>query len=1003
MSYFLKILETNNLSKHNGRPLWKYYLTDSDFEELKKHIRFGTVYNIDPRDITLYHSYWWKNNYNGGKPSKEEVIESIGGNIIYDIGVKDFFKLAKQGAEMLRIKWIKKQNTLYFKTLLLQGGLPLRHIAENKTHYKKFLEAVLYEQPETIEDFIFNPEIIQLLPESSRNDVIYENCLEIVKSIMDDDGIFDELLNSNESITEIATGLRVINASLEKKVRISKPKNYWILRMKEGQSRISLRIGIQNIQSADDLANILGLEPTEREYKLFIDDNLVCVFRRLNNEKYKTDWFTHKNLEWDSFTGIPNTFVIYDGKKKELLDFIDIIPNLSEPSLWSKFSKDEWRLMKGDSTPIKEAAILFPNKWLSDLPAIDLIIENEQMFWSHFDGEFELRHEEIKRFFYSNVSTFDWNIVNEQPKWMLRANMPVVKDIPRIHIYDKNDQRVQANRINLSWREYNKNQEWTLLNRFLPEGCIEIKIEMDKVIAYDRFYKLGSLGVNYSNQAIDSASIEFKNNTKFQIQLYETEYLSITKEINHYELNLNVKNIIPNSIKSAIGIQGQIKLFFEITIPFVGVGITNNKGELVNEKENISLSDLHGMRILSIPGKTTLLQIKNTLKPNVIISKEINESVLPILSFRDEVVRLFYLADAMNHKNSVTLEFSCGLVKQSYQVQGFSHTLNVREQFDKKVSLYNSTDELELYAVPLNCHSSNVEVIPLPENKKIYEIPTVDFTNQFIVISTKVNGKQLMPRFINTDEIYIGIPPLIRIYNYSNNYMNNDFTDESWKELLAYFEICIQYALPFSTFDQLRAISRDSLVAAKAFLYLGLNYPDTEKFIQEIIPELEQDIGFCFHWVSKENWSTAIEEINILHDFKYLEYISSLLSNYFTYSVKQEMFQFISGGNIKSDPITRRVIQDLRAGLGERVMNELPEKSSRTMSNYNINIEGLDNVRLLIQAPISVAESIGGIKTKYPIWGGEDRSEIIRRNIQYSQYLNPEFYNKIIMHVLNTL
>ena len=58
---------------------------------------------------------------------------------------------------------------------------------------------------------------------------------------------------------------------------------------------------------------------------------------------------------------------------------------------------------------------------------------------------------------------------------------------------------------------------------------------------------------------------------------------------------------------------------------------------------------------------------------------------------------------------------------------------------------------------------------------------------------------------------------------------------------------------------------------------------------------------------------------------------------------------------------------------------------------------------LLINSPIAVAESILGINTNYPIWGGDDFREKIRRNIQYSQYLTPDFYNHIIFtHLKNT-
>ncbi|MNL56780.1 hypothetical protein D3C87_1802980 [compost metagenome] len=58
-------------------------------------------------------------------------------------------------------------------------------------------------------------------------------------------------------------------------------------------------------------------------------------------------------------------------------------------------------------------------------------------------------------------------------------------------------------------------------------------------------------------------------------------------------------------------------------------------------------------------------------------------------------------------------------------------------------------------------------------------------------------------------------------------------------------------------------------------------------------------------------------------------------------------------------------------------------------------------VHLLLHAPIAVAESINDIQHEYPIWAGDDFRDTLRRNIQYSQYVNPAFYKKVILHALN--
>jgi hypothetical protein len=119
----------------------------------------------------------------------------------------------------------------------------------------------------------------------------------------------------------------------------------------------------------------------------------------------------------------------------------------------------------------------------------------------------------------------------------------------------------------------------------------------------------------------------------------------------------------------------------------------------------------------------------------------------------------------------------------------------------------------------------------------------------------------------------------------------------------------------------------------------------------------------------------------------------------------QKLFKFVGGATIDSEAVTQRDIIDLRSQLGERVLKELPYSSPRVSSDYNIQMEDHKIVRLLLQAPIAVAESINETQTASPIWGGDEQRKVIRRNIQYSQYLcslypKTDFYNKTILHVL---
>lgn len=1009
MSFFQKLLSKNKLSSHDGGPLWKYFLTDKDFERLVINLQYGTGITIDPRDVSLYYAQWWKRNYNGGIPSKLNVFESLGGNSRFVLTEDEFYKMARKGAQMLGIKWIKKQNTLYFKTLLLQGGLPLKHISENQGKYKAFLEAVLEEQPETIEDFIFKTHIIDLLPKSSQNDIIYENCLEIVKSILNDDRQYEELLESEESLKEITSYLKIKKASLKRKVRQSKPKNYWLLSFKNEECKINLRLGLANKYTKEALSDILGFEPVAQAYQFYMEDNLICIFRKMTSGQFNTDWYNQGNKEWNISDGLPQTYVIVDNKKVEITDFIQTIPNIEEPSLWSKFNDEEWRLIKGSTSPNKEAAVLFPSNWHSEFLTSQVTLFSHNLAWMPFEGEVVINSpEDEKRNYISGVNAFDWIIESKKPKWMLKSNIPVVQGVPKVFVYDDDGYAIQNNRFKVHIKKHNSKDTWEDISdlKFIGTGCFDLKIEKEELVAHDVFFNIGNLQVNYSEQSIHSAKITLKNIDSFNFKLYESSLIQIEKKEDDFYLKVNTEfSKIPTLVKGMIGYIGKKKLLVDLISPFQGMAITNKEGQIIEEEQPLSLANIYGMRILSTPNSETFLKIKNSLQPDVIITKEIKESTQQLISFKDEIVRLFYLADAMEFTNTVILELSEGRNKKKYKISGFSHLLNITDQLENRLSLDNSTDKLELFAVPINCATEDLEVIPLLESEATYTIPETNISNQFIIISSKSEIHKLMPRFVNTSELDSEIDKMERIDNFHLELSKTNFKEDTWIQVLKYFNICVQYDIPFSTFDQLRALSRSSEVASRAFLFLGTHQLEPIEFIQKAIPEIEKDLGICFHWAEKKDWSTAIDEILELIGSEYYEKIIDFVSSYMGEIGLQKLFKFVGGAPIQSESISQRNILDLRSQLGERVLKELPYSSPKVSSNYNIQMEDHTMVRLLLQAPIAVAESINDNQTASPIWGGDEKRKVIRRNIQYSQYLcslypKTDFYNKTILHVL---
>lgn len=1002
MEYFINLLQNRNLLRHNGKKLWEYALTDKEYEELISVLQNTREWNLAPRDATLYYAEWWRRNYNGGKPSKESVFESIGGNIQYNLDANKFYKKARKGAEILGIKWVSKQNTLYFRTLLLQGGLPLHHISENKSNYKSFLLAVLEEQPEKIEDFIFQSQIINLLPPSSRNDVIYENCFEIVQSILNNENYYEKLFSSNETIREISNALIVRKRTLPPKKRFIKPQNYWLFNT--NKNNISLRLGLADKYSSENLSQILGFVVEEKSYQFYLNDELICVFRKMLRGDYKTDWHNQFKQEWNNEIQIPISYVISNNEKYEVKDFIQITPNLDKPTLWAPFSDNEWRLVKGSGVSSDKALLMFPNNWNSYNIDSQINLYGRNLNSLEFKGEVQLKNKDNSeiRFYKTDVTSFDWTIVSQKPNWVLKSNMPIVTSKPNILVYDEKNELVNANNYEIFAKYHAPNEQWQLLSEIntLPIGCIDLKIKKEDVVAFDSCYNIGNLNVIYSNQSINLANISLNSN-QFSFKLEETPLLNIENKNNSFILKVNQEFLnIPTSIKASLKLGTSKSLFFELGSPFKGIALLNKDGQIIDENEKLTFKHLHGLRILTPNNSIAIIKMQNELRNEVIILKELTINPQPLISFKDELLRLYYLADAMDYRNKVKIELSSGCQTKTYFISGFTHTLDVTEQLERKIKLYDSNDELELYAVPLNCKPQEINLIPIVFQDGKYEIPNCEFTNQFIIISSKDSETQLMPRFVNTNVTFNNTDKNERIEKYYKEFYESNFQSEIWSELLVYFKICVEQNLPFSTFDQIRSISRDSKVTSKAFFYFGIYQHDLDEYIQKIIPEMEKDLGICFHWIKKQDWENAINEIyEFIRLDNYQYNIPAILSYYFQNNDLEQLTQFLSNSNINILPVLNPEINVVRAKLGERVLNELPIMKPRVNFYYNIP-KVPDNIILLLNSPIAVAESILDLQQEYPIWGGDNFREKIRRNIQYSQYLTPDFYNHVILHVL---
>jgi hypothetical protein len=1022
MSFFIKYRELGKLNQEKGNAIWKYGFSKEDFLVLKEELQGSSSIKLDSRDAYIYYATWWTFEYSGGSPSKKSIYESIGGSLIAGLDEAGFYRRAKIGAQRLGVSWISKQNTLYFRTLLLQGGLPLKHMSDNKGHYLSFLTAVLELQPECIEDFAFNQSIIQHLPNSSRNEIIYENCLQLVNAILKGDGVFDSFFGNNDNpLKQIYQKLKDQSKSLTPRTRNVKPKIYWTLSKNENTNLfdVQLRLHLPDLITNDNLSDILGIDCQESEYQFFLNDELVCIFRKTNSGKYRTDWYSQSNYHWDGTTNLLDTYVICNGEKIIVNDFIQYTPELDKPTLWVLFSTEEYRLIKGQTTSNKNAIILHPEKWFTTQKnSQTIIIYDKSIYLTEFEGEIALLKDELEVNFKSGVSSFDWSIRTEYPAWLIKSNIPIVKSIPWVTVYDENDKKIESKLYSIHIRRSNNYEYWEPLNqnRVISTGSYELQINYNGIKATTNFFNIGNLELEYQFNNIDEGKITIKNsNLELRIG-NSTEYEC--KKSDNLLIFKRSQDVIPKNIQMSLKEAGE-KNGVNLTVesPLKGFGIFNNEGKLIKNNMALQLHNLNGHRIINNQKDAFNVVISNSTNQNVKIIKTIYTQTLPLIALKEDLHRLFYLGDAMDIKNTLKLSINSAKNDQlHYNISAYPYLLNIDNRLDNYVTTDSlETDSITLGAIPLNTQTELIDVIELENRSGAYFLPGFQHSQEFIIISTGNHCGKLMPRFVSFNPSYSNTEKKEeRISRYHTEFQKLELGTTIWLELANYFNKCSNQNLPYSTFDQIRAIGGSSIVAAVSFLWLITQNSTMSDnyFIEKSIPQLEQELGFNFHWIIATDWEKAFEKIenyflelgNLKQIDIIMDHVIAIVKLKFEYDQLPELYNYL---NTKKIIITNRVgnseIINLRSQLGARILNELPRETPTTNHSYNVPIENHIHVSLLLRTPIAVSESIAGKQAPLNFWVSSPQANKIRRNMQYAQFLNFTFYKALLYQTLNQI
>lgn len=1018
MNFFKNILNRRNILNHDGQSLWKYNLSDLEFAQLKNELSdLRGSFNLDFRDCALYYAEWWKRCYNGGLPSKMEVFQSIKKNQLFD--EEEFYRYARKGANLLGVRWIKNQNTLYFKTLLLQGGLPVKHLSNHKGAYMHFLLEILKINPKSIDDFAFETSVTSILPKSSRNDEIYECCLDIVRAIYNEDNEYLSLLDSNDELKEISNYLRVNKPKIRPNPTKTKYKTNWVLEPSSEKIRLYFRI-TDVIDSSDFRKTFLKSDiELDFEYTLFYNDIVLCKFNRRANDNYRVSWINQKSIFWDGTDQFPELMLIsLSGEKISCKELINYLPDLGKPTLWTKYSEGQWLLEKGRNTNQEEAFVLHSINYhfQNDLQSIELNLYDLEFKLSPFTEKITLSNATNDFVFQACSSKIEWYIVEDKPNWIQKANMPIVRNRPKIFVYDQKDNLVTD--IEIKWRQ-NRGQNWNDFNMPITVGVIEIQISALNITETDSFFNIGGLEFEIISNSLQEAQVKLSNN-QFEFNIYENPFIEIIK-ISEIKIKLNLKSntSIPDSIHASIKCTNQSKfLTFDIRPPFKGIEIIDHNQNIVNSNSILNINNLYGYRLMSNQ-ENLVISFHNSKANKISISELLIDKFTPLRLFEEKINQLFSLSDSMDTESEVEMEiFEVVLQKhvfiKKYRIKKFSHEIN--SFFDNEILKISVTAKnVDLFAIPLECSNNYLSLYDLNFVDGFYTINNHNNVTKFVVFSTKESNTYIQPTFISLDPNNIETSlddRTIRVSELCQELLESNVDDEIWKKLLNYYDLCINQGLQFSTFDIIRAIGFSSEICAKAFVFL-VCYDESATFLEEASKKLEDDLGFSFHWINKEHWIKAMEWIGCFAETKesteLLALVGGAINTFYDNLNPSTTFKKLSNFILKdilNFDITgfhlNTKISKLRGSLGERVLTQLPTKCPKILEEYKNIIpinEDTSIIKILLKSPLAVALSIKG--KDETIWNISN--EEVRRYIRYSQQLNPEWYSEAIVYCLSKL
>lgn len=869
-------------------PLWKLQLSDEEFAEVKQELREAFITEKQlfriAKEAALYYANWWSREYLGGSrentPSREKIA--------VDLGIKkeqsnDLYCWAKRGLSQLKIApVVRNGRTHRFRTLLIQGGLPLNSLknGNNKANYGAFFEGLIKYTNEVNVDYEdisfidFLPCRNRLSPSFQTAD-FYELNLLIIEDFREngEDSEYWELISAifdREEERDNVSVQRIKNLLREKKekndTQLRSFSIDWNIRKNEQEATLYYTLSIPRKIKQGDVAEMLR---DQFELSVFLDNKEVAKYNRTLPDDNGDVFFVKVRGKNDLIEkGVNNADVVVRLSSNGFFQELSYpTPDFSEPILLTGL-ENVWYVKKKKAEDSTNAVLLPKN---SDWE----IITPENPTTMTFFGEGVSWAEDKELIVLRNKNT-DETLTFDNTPYLYRYEILQLQDIKsknRRIINSKMKFRViytiEDTQVNKGFEIYFrvKQGSWTTYTNSdrLPTGLLYFKfIYPDKKTEYAKFFNIGSLSVNYSEQSTNSGVLAIASWNGLSLPIngdQSIEKIADNKwkifrntESRHYAADISFK------ITDNRGSSAEILL----AVPFKGIIVTEFSGNGVDNRSTIALHSLHCYKCLVFGEdkvSVTISHNKNENNQRNFTYALDRKNAIPLSDFDESIKNLFTLfgTDHTDYDSFVVVKFNN---TQTVFVRPFNLTINRSEWKVNKIVKLDINAKLEcLYAMKVDCeYPDEINAFELKKQGDDFVLPCNIGECNGIIVFSKDSGSvdKVRPTFLGIAQNIIAFDE--RLNSIRAEIADARFIDDIWDKVAVYFRLLASNNLPLKTIDYFRIIAESPLLMAKfALVLLDSKNNLTPEERKNGLLAFESEFALAWHWLDVTSWKQALE------------------------------------------------------------------------------------------------------------------------------------------------